>query len=913
MDLWGRRAERDAVDELLTAARGGRSGALVVRGEAGIGKTALLVHARDAAEGFQVHSAIGQEPERLFAYAGLHQLCDRVLDRAGDLPEPQRAALAVAFGLEDGGPPDRFLIGLATLNLLAEVAEAAPLLCLVDDAQWLDEASAQVLAFVARRISAERMAFVFAVRDPDGDAAPRVLTALAGLPEFCLGGLADSDARALLTSALQTPLDDRVLTQIVAESRGNPLALLELPLSAPVMQLAGGFDLAGAVDVPHRVEESFRRRSTDLPADTQLLLLTAAADPTGDMALLTAAAAELGVAEDALAPAEAAGLVQLGVRVTFRHPLVRSAVYRDASPADRRRAHAALAAATDPAADPDRRAWHRGQAALGPDADAAADLERSAGRARARGGMAAAAAFLAQASTLTPDPAVRARRALDAAQAAHDAGGSAAASELLARAAAGPLDARQRARLELLRARIAFHGARGGDGLRMLLDAARGLAELDPTLSRETYLDAVDAAIVTGGAGVGTNVAEVAEAARAAPAPPGSPRPADLLLDGLVTTFTAGYATGAPALRRAAEAFAGRGPVAPTDADSARWGWLASRTAMAVFDDELVFALTDRHVRLAREAGALATLPSALLVQSVMLVLAGEFTRAAEQSSMGTATRSVPLLHAQLILAAWRGHPDEAGDIHATIAEEAAARGQDTEVALTQYGMAVLHNGRGDYAAAQEAAARAFASDELRHSNLAHSELIEAAYRAGRPETAVDALEELSARGVASDTPWGLGLAARSRALTRTGDAAEELYREAIDQLAGCRMGAHLARAHLVYGEWLRREGRRQDAREQLRTAHDMLIGMGAEAFAERAALELRATGEHPRKRTTQPSDALTAHELHIARLVADGATSREVGAQLFLSPRTIEAHLRNIFRKLGITSRRQLREVGFP
>ncbi|WP_343944469.1 LuxR C-terminal-related transcriptional regulator, partial [Pseudonocardia zijingensis] len=506
-------------------------------------------------------------------------------------------------------------------------------------------------------------------------------------------------------------------------------------------------------------------------------------------------------------------------------------------------------------------------------------------------------------------------RALEAAHAKHEAGASEAALELLTVAASGPLDSLQHARLELLRAQIAFHRARGGDGPRMLLDAARSLAPLDPALSRATYLDALDAAIVTGGVGPGGGLREVAEAARAAPAPPASPTPPDLLLDGLVTTFTQGYAEGVPELRRALAAFAHpeRDARDPDGSGNRRWLWLASRTAMSVFDDELVHALAASHVRLAREAGALATLPAALLVQSVMLVLSGEFGRAAEQTALAAATRTVPLLHAQLILAAWRGRSDETTEIQATLVREAAGRGRGTEDALTQYAMAVLHNGLGDYPAAEAAAVRAFESDELTHSNLAHSELIEAACRSGRPESAADALDQLTVRARASGTPWGLGLAARSRALRSTGPAAEELYREAIERLRECRLSTQLARAHLVYGEWLRREGRRLSARQQLRTAHQLLSGMGAEAFAARAARELRATGERPRSRSAQPSDALTAQEQTIARLVATGATSREVGAQLFLSPRTIEAHLRNIFRKLGITSRRQLRDLQLP
>ncbi len=909
--LVGRLVEHEAVERLLARAQGGNSGVLVVRGEAGIGKTALMQDVRDTATaplfGFRVETATGVEAEAEFAFAGLHQLCAPLLARAGALREPQQVALGVAFGMREGAAPDRFMVGLAVLNLLAEVAEDGPLLCTVDDAQWLDQASAQVLAFVARRVAAERVVLMFALRDPGGGDA----SAFVGLPDLRLVGLSDAGARTLLAAAVHTPSDDEVRDRVLAEARGNPLALLELPRAA-LPQLAGGFELPDALSVPRRIEDAFRNRSDSLPVDTQVLLLIAAADPTGEVALLWRAAAELGIGREAAEPAEAAGLLELDTQVRFRHPLVRSAVYRAATPPDQRRAHGALAAVTDPQIDPDRRAWHRGRAVVGTDEEAAAELERSAGRARVRGGSAAVAVFLQRAAELTPEPAVRAGRALEAAHARYEAGASETALELLTVAAAGPLDTLQQGRLELLRAQIAFHLARGGEGPQMLLDAARSLAPLDPALSRETYLDAIDAAIVTGSLGPGGGLRAVAEAARAAPAPAEPPRPADLLLDGLVTTFTQGYASGVPGLRRALAAFAPheRDTRAANDSDDRRWLWLAGRTAMSVFDDEMVHALADRHVRLAREAGALATLPAALLVQSVMLVLSGEFSRAADQTAIAAATGTVPVLHAQLILAAWRGRPDETIEIHATMVREAVGSGHGTEDSLAQYALAVLHNGLGDYPAALAAAARAFGSAELTHSNLAHSELVEAACRTGHPERATAALEQLSSRALASGTPWGLGLAARSRALASTGPIAEEQYREAIDRLRECRMATQLARAHLVYGEWLRREGRRLAARQQLRTAHQLLSDMGAEAFAARAAREMSATGEHPRSRSAQPSDALTAQELTIARLVATGATSREVGAQLFLSPRTIEAHLRSIFPKLGITSRRQLRDL---
>ena len=914
-DLLGRRTEVEAVEQLLARAKAAHSGVLVVRGEAGIGKTALMEHARKVAvsSGFRVELSVGVEAEVQFAFAGLHQLCEPMLDRLSALSDPQQTALSVAFGLRAGPAPDRFMVGLAALTLMAEAADETPLLCLVDDAQWLDGASAQVLAFVARRMAAERVVLVFGLRDSDSD-SESIDHPVAQLPQLRLAGLSETEAQALLSTAVHTPLDDNVRDRIIAEARGNPLALLELPRNARPAHLAGGFELPDVLSVPRRIEDGFRSRSASLPSETQLLLLVAAADPTGDTALLWRATSSFGVAPEAVHPAEASGLLEIDSRVRFRHPLVRSAVYRRATPPDRRRAHAALAAATDQTLDPDRRAWHRAQAVQGTDEEAAADLERSADRASARGGLAAAAAFLEQATKLTPEPGRRARRALDAAQAKHAAGASGTALPLLAVAAAGPGDSLHHARVELLRAQIAFHVARDFDVPKKLLSAAETLAPLDPALARETYLDALDAAIVVGGIAPDHSVREVAEAALTAPVSPVPPRPVDLLLDAMATTFTRGYGEGAPGLREALEAFRDHEPAAENVGDIYRWSWLASRNAMALFDEELVHGLAARHVRLARESGALSTLPSALLIQSVMHVLSGDLAHAAElveQTAVGSGGESHPLLHAQLIVAAWRGRPNEVMRIREAMA--VLGRGADIDLHLTSYAMAVLHNGLGDYGAALDAGVRAFESDELTHSTLSYSELIEAACRNGQPERAAEALDHLRSRAAAAGTPWGLGLAARSRALSSAGPAAEESYREAIHQLRRSRMVSHLGRTHLVYGEWLRREGRRQDAREQLRTAHDLLSNVGAWAFAARAVRELRATGESPRKRLAQGADVLTAQEVHIARLVSTGATSREVAAQLFLSPRTIDAHLRSIFRKVGITSRRQLRGVTLP
>lgn len=936
MTILGRRTEAAVIDRLLADARAGHSAALVVRGEAGIGKTALLEHAGDvaAASGFRVDRATAAESEVQFAFAGLHQLCATALERVGALPEPQRRALGVAFGQATGPAPDRFLVGLAVLNLLAEAAEEQPLLCLVDDVQWLDEASAQVLGFVARRVGAERLALVFAVRDDDSRGGP---SPMVGLPELRLDGLAEPEARQLLASVVPAPLDERVRERIIAEARGNPLALLEPPGSGHSAWFAGGFERPDALDVPRRIEETFRRRAHGLPAPTQLLLLVAAAEPTGQVTLLWHAASRLGIAREAATPAQDAGLVEIDTRVRFRHPLVRSAVYQAATGNDRRRAHQALAEVTDPDADPDRRAWHRAQAALGTDEDVAAELVRSAGRAHARGGVAAAAALLEQAAALTPEPAVRAARALDAAQAKHDAAESQAATGLLAVAAAGPLDALGRGRLKLLRAQFVFHTTRGSDGAGMLLDAARTLAPLDPQLARDTYLQALEASFHAGRLGGDGTMAAVARAAQAAPASSSPARPVDLLLDGLTTMFTHGYEASVPTLRRALDTLRGgvdveepgdgegprddEGPLddegVGLDEGSRRRLWLACQVAATLWDDDAVYVLAELDARLAREAGALSRLPAALNALASVLVLTGDLGRAAElvaeESAIRRATGAPPLPNARLILAAWQGRHAETTALHATMVAEATGRGEGATLGLADVAMAALHNGLGNYGEALAAARAPVERGELTFASIALPELVEAGVRAGEQGQADAALEQLRERAQASGTAWALGLHARSRALLSTGSDAEEHYREAVDQLARSRMATHVARAHLVYGEWLRREGRRQDAREQLRTAHEMLTRMGVDAFAARAARELGATGEHPRRRTEKPTDDLTAQELHVARLVATGATSREVAAHLFLSPRTVEAHLRAIFRKLAITSRRELRDLPLP
>ena len=731
--LLDRLAERAALGQLLDAARAGRSGALVMRGEPGVGKTALLDHAIESAAGMRIARVAGVESEMELAFAALHQLCGPMLDGLEHLPGPQRDALGVAFGLRAGEAPNRFLVGLAALSLLAEVAGEQPLLCVIDDAQWLDRASAQALAFVARRLLAEPVAMVVTAREPGEE--------FRGLPELLVRGLGEGDARELLGSVIRGPLDERVRDRIVAETRGNPMALLELPRGLTPAELAGGF---GLLDLPGRIEDSFRRRLKALPAAAQRLLLVAAAKPAGEPALVWRAAGEFGIeVAEAAAAAEAAGLLTVGERVTFRHPLVRSAVYRAASPQERRDVHRALAAATDPQADPDRRAWHRVQATLGPDEEVAAELERSAGRAQARGGLAGAAAFLDRSAALTLEPARRAERALAAAQAKYQTGAFDAALRLLSTAEAGPPDEFRRARADLLRGQIAFASSRGGDAPPLLLKAARRLEPLDARAARETYLEALSAALFASQLAGGGGVREIAEAAHAAPQPARAP---DLLLDGLALLITEGHRAGVPVLKQAVSAFRG-GDISPQEV--LRWLWLACQAARLVWDYESWDELSARLVKLSRDAGALIALHVALTTRALMHLFAGEFALAAslvaEVEAVSEATGSHIVPYAAVTLAALRGREAEASELIKAGTKDAQRRSEGGGVSFIQWATAVLYNGLGRYEQALVAAERASEdSHVLWFSNWADIELVEAATRSGAPERASGALRRLS-------------------------------------------------------------------------------------------------------------------------------------------------------------------------
>jgi DNA-binding CsgD family transcriptional regulator len=876
-------------------ARGGRGQALVVRGEAGVGKTALLEWAHSAADGFRVLRASGTEFEMELPFAGLHALCQPLLGARGRLPDPQRETLETAFGLRADGAHDPLLAGMAVLTLLSDAAAEAPLLCLIDDTQWVDQASAQAVAFAARRLANERILMLLGTRQP----APAGV--LAALPALTVDPLPHEVARALLLAKVDGPLDERVLDRILAEARGNPLVIEELATSAG--ELAGGFAVpAGPSSAA--AEALFRRRLEALPEHTRTLMLVGAAEPLGDPVLLWRAAERLGLDALAAAPAEAAGLLELGARVRFRHPLVRSAIYRPAAPGDRRRVHAALADATDARAEPDRRAWHRAQAASGPDEALAADLVLSARRARDRGGVAAAAAFVARAVELTPEPSARLDRLLLAAELQLDAGRPEAALDLLRTAdpeAGGPPAA---ARADGLRGRIAFSLQRGADAPPLLRRAAQRLEPLDPRAARDLHLDALFAAVHVGA--FGTAPEEAASLALGAVPPSGPPTVADLLLDGIALVLAGRREAGTVALKAA---LAG-----PDDELLAAFPPVIALVCLELWDLDTYVDVLGRDVAALDAEGALTALPQALGPLGGGLLPLGRL-RAAEElldraealaGALGTAP-PYPRIH----LAALRGDVATGQALIDAVIADAGARGEGQFIDYARFAEALLHNGAGDYARALHAAQEGAARRPFAFAGLALRELVEAGVRGGERAAAQAALPALIERTQASGTLWARGIEASCRALLADGAEAETLHRSAIEHLARGGLDAELGRAELLHGEWLRREGRRREARARLTSAYERLSTIGAAGFAERARRELSATGARARRRTVDTADELTPQELHIARLVATGATSKEVAAELFVSPRTVDAHLRSIFRKLGITSRRELRRIA--
>jgi DNA-binding CsgD family transcriptional regulator len=897
--------ERQALNRVLDAARRGLSAALVVRGEPGVGKTSLLGYAVDSATGFRVVRVAGVESEQEFGYAGLHRLLVSFLPAMGGLPLRQRNALGCAFGLIDGVPADRFGVGLAALSLLADAGAGSPLLCVVDDAQWLDQESLEVLAMVGRRVHAERIALLFGTRDgADG----RVL--LEGIPDIRVSGLPEHDALELLGSSVDGPLDPQLARRIVTETQGSPMAIIELVGELTAAELSGAGLLPGPLPLSRRLEAHFLRQIRALPATTQNLLLVIAAEPSGDPRLITRAAARLGSPPAAAEPAQADGVIMMYPEARFRHPLIRSAVYGGASPAGRRRAHQVLAAEMDPQRDADRRAWHLAAAATGPDEAVAAQLDSAAGRAQARGGYSAAGALLARAAQLTQDEGRWAERVLAAAH-AHLAAGAPARARLLLEQTTEISDPFQRARMRRLQGLIQYALGRAPGTPSILVGAARALQPFDVHLARVTMLEALEAARVTGRfTAAGESDHDVGRAARAMPLPPGSqPRVADLLLDGATALVLDGHAAAVPVLGRA---IAGLLADQSDSADALLRLGIGCWAAGAVGDDTSLHELATRLERHAREKGALGALSTGLLFLAMSELLDGSLASVrghfAERAEIMAAVGR-PSDVGELVVLAWQGRETEARAAAAAVTRYATEHRHGWMLAYADYALAVLELGLGNYRAALPSDPRNFRDNPF-IGIVGFPDLIEAAARCGERDVAAEATAEFAARALPNGTAIALGLLALSRALLADDTDAGELYQEAIEQLSHCRGNLRKARAHLLYGEWLRRQKRRIDARTQLHAAHEMFLRMGADAFAERARVELAATGERARKRRDETRGDLTPQEAQIALLASQGATNAEIAGRLFLSASTVDYHLRKIFRKLDVTSRRQLAQA---
>ena len=901
--LRGRRDELAELEALVRRARVGHSGALVVCGEAGVGKTALLDHViAEAGTTVRTERIVASQSEMELAYAGLQQLCGNMMGSAARLPAPQQEAIEAAFGLRSAAAPSPFLVGLALLGLLTEAAEDRGLLCVVDDAQWLDQASARALAFAARRLDAEGVALVLVMRRPD--------EVFAGLAHLVVEGLSHEDAREILRLAVPGGLDQRVRDQLIAEARGNPLALRELPRALNPAQIASGLTLSSTLPLENRIEQSLVVQLASLPAPARLLLLLAAAEPTGDPGLLWRASAVLGLGPDAFDAAKDAEALVVGTRVGFRHPLVRSAVYRAASPADRRRVHAALADVTSAEHDPDRRAWHRASATLHPDEEVAADLERSAARARTRGGPAAAGAFLERAAELTPSPFHRGQRLIEAAEAKHDAGAPGAALRLLESARALPLTTLQEALVARLHARAGYALRRDRSGVQQLLAAAQGLEELAPVLARDTYIEVLAAATYGGRLGDAEQVTAVANAILAAtPAAEESDRAGDLILRGQALLAAEGQEAAIATLRRAQRAYLEQAP----DFLELHWMWFASRAAQDLWDPAGLRALADRQVELARAEGVVTVLPIALSLLLLVQMIDGDLDAAEascdEIDAIKEATGNPLPRYGRLLLASYRGQADDVERWAERIRADGQARGEGYALSAANFSQAVLYNGLGRFAEAVACGRRELPyTHELNLAMRTLVELVEAAAHTGEYELAETALRQLAGVTRPVGTSYALAVLGMAEAQLREGEEAENLYRDAIKRFEHERIPIWVGRCRLLYGEALNRQGRHADAREQLRAAHEVLTACGLNGFAQRAADELRASGEPLRVRERGSEAQLTEQELNVARLAREGLTNREIGARLFISAHTVEYHLRKVFAKLGIKRRTELK-----
>jgi DNA-binding CsgD family transcriptional regulator len=904
--LIGRSEETAQLNALLQQVRGGLGGAVVLRGEAGIGKTALLNALVDAAGDLSAVRLEGVESEMQLGYAALHRLVRPYLYRLEHLPEPQRDALESAFGLTSLAPADRFMVGLAALSLLGDVAKDEPLLIVVDDAQWLDRESVAALVFVARRLHADGVALVFAVRE-----SLEIGAVFQGVPELRINGLDEESARHLLTATVAAPVSYQVAGRIIAVTRGNPLALVELSSELTSDHLIEHAPLPDPLPIGELIEARFLRQVRQLPDETQTILLVAAADPVGDPDTLWRAAEALGLSAAAVAPASDSGLLVLEPRVEFRHPLVRSAVYGGATAADRRRVHHALAAVMDVERDPDRRALHMAAGALGPDEDLAAALEQSAAQARARGGYIAESSFLVRAASLTPDRQRKADRLLLAAHAAFLAGNAGYSESLLEEARphlGGPFERAQAQRLDG-RLRQPLGQSRLAPSL--LLGAARAFGPIDRVLSHHSLIEAFVACGASLQFTEGTTEPEIAQTAlESLSAQSTLTTKADLLLKGVALRHAGTYADAVPAMREAVRAYA-----TMSFEELTRWTALGAPLANELWDEGGLRSTLERLAGAARALGALSALQVVLIGLAAIEVRAGLFMAARERYSelqdvslaIGDYVEHYALFDVDLL--SWQGD-EQAPSKAAQLVEFGTAFRAAATIHYANLSLSIFDLAEGRYEKALAAAQSVVDADAMGYSCQALPTVVEAAMRCNDREAATGALACLTEQAIASGTSWGLGLVARCRALVADGSSAEALYEEALDHLGKTSWRTEVARTHLLFGEWLRRQRRRTEAREQLRRAYEMFDTMGARAFSERARVELLATGERARTRRVETAHDLTSRELQIARLAAQRATSREIAGQLFISANTVDYHLRKVFQKLGVNSRRDLSGV---
>ncbi|MEU2778235.1 AAA family ATPase [Streptomyces sp. NPDC007162] len=896
----GRHSERAAIGRLLESVRDGFSGVLVLTGDAGVGKSRLLEYAAESAQDLTVVRLVGVEAETRLGYGALHRLLRPYLGRLPALPPRQRDALSAAFGLTEASPSDRHLVGLAALTLLSDAAAATPMLCVVDDVQWLDRESAETLAFVGRRLCADCLGLLFAGRDGTGGH-----DVFGALPALRLDGLADTEARALLTAGVTGHLDQAVAEQLVVGTGGNPLALLELAVNLGSEQLAGVVPLPEPLPVNQQLEEHFRRAAALLPADTQTLLLLMATTPTDDQATLWRAAGALGLSIRSAAPAVAAGILHRATTVEFRHPLIRSAVHSGASAAERRTVQVALAATSAP----ERRAWHLAEATDGPDDSVAAELEAASELARTRGGYSEQALVLTRAAEMTAHPGKRAERYLAAAAAHLTAGNLPAVQPLLDIATPDLTGPVVRARATRLRASVEMISGRPRHVPAMLLDAVADLGADDPAASWDLLCEATYAAIVGGRMITGTTPHEVARATadawRAPALPAWSPDP---LMAALARSVAYGYAAGAPALAaalarlRTADELQEQNPLSV----------MISAAGDELWDIEAKREILGKLVTADRHRGALHGLIMALLALSTVEIWDGRFAAAescyneACDYMAATGYRESGDFH-KALLYAWTGREAELRAAVATMRAYSEKLGIGMTYRWIGQALSIFEIGRGRYREALDALLAVFTDHPLILGDVNLAGMVEAGLRAGDRKAAALAMERMEERAPLAGTPWALGLLARCRALITDDDGAEQLYLESIAQLGKVPVAVELAWSRLLFGEWLRRRRRRAEARVHLRAAYESFESWGAAPFAERARAELLATGERARRRTVDTQFDLTPQERHVATLAASGLTNPEIATQLFVTTSTVEFHLSRVFRKLGITSRKQI------